>query len=402
MPDKKTIRDVDVSGKKVLLRVDFNVPFKPGTVEISNTNRITSSLPTIRYLLDHGAAIIICSHLGRPRGKAVRSLTLGPIGEKLSQFLDVPVGFCPSIDFCEIDLFTRDLKSGQVVLLENLRFHVGEEENEAGFSLLLSGLADIYVNDAFGAAHRAHASTQGVTRYLPSVAGLLLEEEIRSLRHVMLDPPRPFTAVLGGAKISDKINVVKRLDSMADTVLIGGGMAATFLKAQGFNVGLSLVEENFLLEAETLVSNRDTRISGLMLPSDVVVSKSFHSDVEHRICEVSDIKYDEMLLDIGPQTVKKYVNVLEKSASVFWNGPMGVFEWEQYSLGTKLVAEAISAGGRTSVIGGGSTVEAISKFGLEGRMTHISTGGGASLEFLEGKNLPGIESLTDFDNPECI
>lgn len=399
MPDKKTIRDVDVSGKKVLLRVDFNVPFKPGTVEISNTNRITSSLPTIRYLLDHGAAIIICSHLGRPDGKKVSSLTLGPISEKLTQFLDVPVNFCPSIDFCKIDLFVKDLKPGEVILLENLRFHPGEEENEAEFALWLSGLADIYVNDAFGAAHRAHASTQGVTKHLTSVAGLLLEEEIRSLRHVMFDPPRPFTAVLGGAKISDKIDVVTRLGSMADTVLIGGGMAATFLKSQGFNVGLSLVEDNFLSEAEALVARSSPPASGLMLPSDAVVSTAFHSEAEHRICEVSDIEPDEMFLDIGPQTAENYVRVLENSASVFWNGPMGVFEWEQYSHGTKLVAEATSVGARVSVIGGGSTVEAISKFGLEGRMTHISTGGGASLEFLGGKKLPGIESLTGFDNP---
>ena len=399
MPDKKTIRDVDVSGKKVLLRVDFNVPFKPGTVEISNTNRITSSLPTIRYLLDHGAAIIICSHLGRPDGKKVSSLTLGPIGEKLTQFLDVPVNFCPSIDFCKIDLFVKDLKPGEVILLENLRFHPGEEENEAEFALWLSGLADIYVNDAFGAAHRAHASTQGVTKHLTSVAGLLLEEEIRSLRHVMFDPPRPFTAVLGGAKISDKIDVVTRLGSMADTVLIGGGMAATFLKAQGFYVGLSLVEDNFLSEAEALVARSSPPASGLMFPSDAVVSTAFHPEAEHRICEVSDIEPDEMFLDIGPQTAENYVRVLENSAAVFWNGPMGVFEWEQYSHGTKLVAEATSVGARVSVIGGGSTVEAISKFGLEGRMTHISTGGGASLEFLGGKKLPGIESLTDFDNP---
>ncbi|MDP7627164.1 MAG: phosphoglycerate kinase [SAR202 cluster bacterium] len=397
MADKKTVRDIEVSGKRVLVRVDFNVPFKPGTDEISNANRIVASLPTIRYLLGRGASVVLCSHLGRPRGRSIPELSLRPIRGRLAQYLDMRISFSESTNFRRIQEDVSRITPGEVILLENMRFHPGEETNAPEFSKELSDLAEFYVNDAFGASHRAHASIQGITGFLPSVAGLLLEEEIRSLEKVLLDPLRPFVAVLGGAKVSDKINVVNNLSLTADKILIGGGMAATFLNSTGIFVGSSTVEEKFLEKAKKLLNNSPNTNVEIVLPVDVVVSAEFDSQSPYRTCPVSEIGEREMLLDIGPQTRDIYAKVLSDSSTVLWNGPMGVFEWDHYSEGTRLIANSIARDGIVSVIGGGSTVDAVSKFGLEARMTHISTGGGASLEFMEGKDLPGIVSLLDAD-----
>tara|TARA_Y100000815_G_scaffold183573_1_gene167295 strand:- start:1268 stop:2488 length:1221 start_codon:yes stop_codon:yes gene_type:complete len=395
--EKKTVRDIEVSGKRVLVRVDFNVPFKPGTDEISNANRIVASLPTIRYLLGRRASVVLCSHLGRPRGRSIPELSLRPIRGRLAQYLDMRISFSESTNFRRIQEDVSRITPGEVILLENMRFHPGEETNAPEFSKELSDLAEFYVNDAFGASHRAHASIQGITGFLPSVAGLLLEEEIRSLEKVLLDPLRPFVAVLGGAKVSEKINVVNNLSLTADKILIGGGMAATFLNSTGIFVGSSPVEENFLEKAKKLLNNSPNTNVEIVLPVDVVVSAEFDSQSPHRTCPVSEIGEREMLLDIGPQTRDIYAKVLSDSSTVLWNGPMGVFEWDHYSEGTRLIANSIARDGIVSVIGGGSTVDAVSKFGLEARMTHISTGGGASLEFMEGKDLPGIVSLLDAD-----
>jgi len=395
--EKKTVRDIEVSGKRVLVRVDFNVPFKPGTDEISNANRIVASLPTIRYLLGRRASVVLCSHLGRPRGRSIPELSLRPIRGRLAQYLDMRISFSESTDFRRIQEDVSRITPGEVILLENMRFHPGEETNAPEFSKELSDLAEFYVNDAFGASHRTHASIQGITGFLPSVAGLLLEEEIRSLEKVLLDPLRPFVAVLGGAKVSDKINVVNNLSLTADKILIGGGMAATFLNSTGIFVGSSPVEENFLEKAKKLLNNSPNTNVEIVLPVDVVVSAEFDSQSPYRTCPVSEIGEREMLLDIGPQTRDIYAKVLSDSSTVLWNGPMGVFEWDHYSEGTRLIANSIARDGIVSVIGGGSTVDAVSKFGLEARMTHISTGGGASLEFMEGKDLPGIVSLLDAD-----
>jgi len=395
--EKKTVRDIEVSGKRVLVRVDFNVPFKPGTDEISNANRIVASLPTIRYLLGRRASVVLCSHLGRPRGRSIPELSLRPIRGRLAQYLDMRISFSESTNFRRIQEDVSRITPGEVILLENMRFHPGEETNAPEFSKELSDLAEFYVNDAFGASHRAHASIQGITGFLPSVAGLLLEEEIRSLEKVLLDPLRPFVAVLGGAKVSDKINVVNNLSLTADKILIGGGMAATFLNSTGIFVGSSPVEENFLEKAKKLLNNSPNTNVEIVLPVDVVVSAEFDSQSPYRTCPVSEIGEREMLLDIGPQTRDIYAKVLSDSSTVLWNGPMGVFEWDHYSEGTRLIANSIARDGIVSVIGGGSTVDAVSKFGLEARMTHISTGGGASLEFMEGKDLPGIVSLLDAD-----
>ena len=397
MAEKKTVRDIEVSGKRVLVRVDFNVPFKPGTDEISNANRIVASLPTIRYLLGRRASVVLCSHLGRPRGRSIPELSLRPIRGRLAQYLDMRIAFSESTDFRRIQEDVSRITPGEVILLENMRFHPGEETNAPEFSKELSDLAEFYVNDAFGASHRAHASIQGITGFLPSVAGLLLEEEIRSLEKVLLDPLRPFVAVLGGAKVSEKINVVNNLSLTADKILIGGGMAATFLNSTGIFVGSSPVEENFLEKAKKLLNNSPNTNVEIVLPVDVVVSAEFDSQSPYRTCPVSEIGEREMLLDIGPQTRDIYAKVLSDSSTVLWNGPMGVFEWDHYSEGTRLIANSIARDGIVSVIGGGSTVDAVSKFGLEARMTHISTGGGASLEFMEGKDLPGIVSLLDAD-----
>ena len=388
----KTIRDISLSGKTVLVRVDFNVPFKLGTVEISNLNRIIESLPTIRYLIEQNAAIVLCSHLGRPNGLFDKDLSLINIVDKLQELLEYPIYFSPSLDFSEIKKDISKLRPKEIMLLENIRFYSEEESNDEAFSKKLASLADIFVNDAFGVSHRSHSSVSGITEWIPSVAGLLLEKEYISLSQIFKTHAHPVAVILGGAKVSDKINIVNRLIGVVDKIFIGGGMCATFLKVNELEVGKSFVEENFFCIARKLISS-----TKLFIPIDVVVADNFEDKSHNRICSVNDINPNEIIMDIGPRTRSLYIKGIEASKTIFWNGPMGVYEWENYSQGTREIAAKLSNDGFISVIGGGSTVDAISKFGYASRMTHISTGGGASLEFLEGKLLPGIEPLINKD-----
>ena len=388
----KTIRDIPLSGKKVLVRVDFNVPFKPGTNEISSLNRIIASLPTIRYLIEENASVVLCSHLGRPKGGFHKDLSLSLIIPKLQALLGTNVKFSSSLDFSDIKKDISELLPKEVMLLENLRFYPEEELNDKDFSKRLAGLADVFVNDAFGVSHRAHASVYGITNWIPSVSGLLLEKEYISLGQIFESHSHPVAIILGGSKVSDKINIVKRLVNVVDKIFVGGGMAATFLKAKGLEVGDSVVDDNFVDVVNKLESD------SLYIPVDVVVSDSFDDSGNIRICSVNDINVGEIIMDIGPKTIDLYIKKIEKSKTIFWNGPMGIYEWSNYSNGTRAIAKKVSEDKFVSVIGGGSTVDAISKFGYESLMTHISTGGGASLEFLEGQVLPGIKPLLKIDS----
>ena len=388
----KTIRDIPLSGKKVLVRVDFNVPFKPGTNEISSLNRIIASLPTIRYLIEENASVVLCSHLGRPKGGFHKDLSLSLIIPKLQALLGTNVKFSSSLDFSDIKKDISELLPKEVMLLENLRFYPEEELNDKDFSKRLAGLADVFVNDAFGVSHRAHASVYGITNWIPSVSGLLLEKEYISLGQIFESHSHPVAIILGGNKVSDKINIVKRLVNVVDKIFVGGGMAATFLKAKGLEVGDSVVDDNFVDVVNKLKSD------SLYIPVDVVVSGSFEDSGNIRICSVNDINVGEIIMDIGPKTIDLYIKKIEKSKTIFWNGPMGIYEWSNYSNGTRAIAKKVSEDKFVSVIGGGSTVDAISKFGYESLMTHISTGGGASLEFLEGQVLPGIKPLLKIDS----
>ena len=388
----KTIRDIPLSGKKVLVRVDFNVPFKPGTNEISSLNRIIASLPTIRYLIEENASVVLCSHLGRPKGGFHKDLSLSLIIPKLQALLGTNVKFSSSLDFSDIKKDISELLPKEVMLLENLRFYPEEELNDKDFSKRLAGLADVFVNDAFGVSHRAHASVYGITNWIPSVSGLLLEKEYISLGQIFESHSHPVAIILGGSKVSDKINIVKRLVNVVDKIFVGGGMAATFLKAKGLEVGDSVVDDNFVDVVNKLKSD------SLYIPVDVVVSGSFEDSGNIRICSVNDINVGEIIMDIGPKTIDLYIKKIEKSKTIFWNGPMGIYEWSNYSNGTRAIAKKVSEDKFVSVIGGGSTVDAISKFGYESLMTHISTGGGASLEFLEGQVLPGIKPLLKIDS----
>ena len=388
----KTIRDISLSGKTVLLRVDFNVPFNPRTSEIANLNRIVASLPTIRYLIEQNASVVLCSHLGRPKGAFDKDLSLINILGKLQDLLGYPVSFESSLDFSEIKKNISKLRPKEVMLLENIRFYSEEESNDEAFSKKLASLADIFVNDAFGVSHRPHSSVSGITEWVPSVAGLLLEKEYISLGQIFETHAHPVAVILGGAKVSDKINIVKRLVDVVDRIFIGGGMCATFLKANELEVGKSFVEEDFIDIAKELISS-----TALYVPIDVVVSDNFEDKSHNRICSVNDINPNEIIMDIGPKTRNLYIKGIDDSKTIFWNGPMGVYEWDDYSLGTREIAAKLANEDFISVIGGGSTVDAISKFGYGSRMTHISTGGGASLEFLEGKTLPGLEPLINKD-----
>ena len=383
----KTVRDIELSGKIVLVRVDFNVPFKPDTNEISSLNRIIASLPTIRYLIEENASVVLCSHLGRPKGVFRKDLSLNLVLPKLQALLGVNVKFSSSLDFSEIKKGISELLPKEVMLLENLRFYPEEELNDKDFSKKLANLADVFVNDAFGVSHRSHAAVYGITNWITSVSGLLLEKEYISLGQIFESHSHPVAIILGGGKVSDKINIVKRLLNVVDKIFVGGGMAATFLKSKGLQVGNSIVDDQFIGVVNKLVSD------SLYIPLDVVVSDRFEDSGNIRISSVNDIKADEMIMDIGPKTIDSYIKEIEKSKTIFWNGPMGVYEWNNYSKGTRAIAEKVSEDKFMSVIGGGSTVDAISKFGYESLMTHISTGGGASLEFLEGQLLPGIEPL---------
>ena len=390
MFDKKTIRDIDVNGKKVLVRVDFNVPLKD--TGVGDDTRIRAALPTIQYLLDNGAAVILCSHLGRPKGGPEAKYSLKPVADHLSGLLGKPVKFATDCIGPEAKNAAVGLVSGEVLVLENTRFHAEEEKNDPGMAEQLASLADLFVNDAFGTAHRAHASTEGVTHYLPGVAGFLLEKEIRYLGQAIANPKRPFVAIMGGAKISDKIGVIKNLLVKADAILIGGGMANTFFKAQGIAMADSLVEDDSLEIARELLTKSGGK---LHLPVDVVLADKFEAEAECKTIAAGNVPEGWRILDIGPETVKAYSEVITSAGTVVWNGPMGVFEFPKFAEGTFGVAKAVAASNAVSIIGGGESVAAIQQSGLADQITHISTGGGASLEMLEGLELPGVAALQD-------
>ncbi len=390
MFNKKTVRDIDVKGKKVLVRVDFNVPLKDGAV--SDDTRIRGALPTIQYLLDNGAAVILCSHLGRPKGVADPKYSLKPVAEYLQKLVPNKVYFA---DDCAGESAVKgaaDLKAGEILVLENTRYYAGEEKNDLGLAEKLASLADLYVNDAFGTAHRAHSSTEGVTHFKPGVAGFLLEKEIQYLSSAVEDPKRPFVAILGGAKISDKIGVIKNLLSKADKVLIGGGMANTFFAAKGINMADSLVQEEAIDTAKEILAAGSDK---LVLPVDMVIADAFDNNANKKVVDVADVENGWRVLDIGPKTVELYSKLVADAATVVWNGPMGVFEMPEFAKGTFAVAEAVADSNAISIIGGGDSVAAIQQSGLASKVTHISTGGGASLEMLEGIQLPGVAALED-------
>ncbi|ALC16553.1 phosphoglycerate kinase [Desulfuromonas soudanensis] len=395
MLDKMTVRDLELKGKRVFCRVDFNVPLN-AEGEIDDDTRIVAALPTLRYILEQGGRLVLASHLGRPKGAPEARYSLAPVAPHLQKLLGRPVLMAPDCIGPEVEKMVRALGNGEVLLLENVRFHAGETKNDPEFSRQLASLAEIYVNDAFGTAHRAHASTEGVARLLtPAVAGFLMEKEIRYLGQALAAPQHPFVAVLGGAKVTDKIPVIENLLDKVDILLIGGGMAYTFLKAQGFTIGNSLVEENRLALAHELFDKAKSAGVQLILPEDHVIASEFKSDAPHKVCSDIDIPEGWMGLDIGPRTAERYGRILKEAATVVWNGPMGVFEFDAFATGTLAIARALAESSALSIIGGGDSVSAVNKSGLEDRMTHISTGGGASLEFLEGKELPGILALTD-------
>ncbi|MGE5587705.1 MAG: phosphoglycerate kinase [Clostridia bacterium] len=391
---KATIRDVDVSGKRVLVRVDFNVPMDANR-EITDDTRIKAALPTIKYLIDRGAKVILASHLGRPKGKPADEFRMDPVARRLSELLGKPVR---KLDECvgdKVEASVAAMNGGDVVLLENLRFHAEEEANDEGFSRALAGLADLYVNDAFGTAHRAHASTAGVARFLPAVAGFLMEKEIDVMGKALADPERPFVAILGGAKVKDKVGVVRNLLDKVDTLMIGGGMAYTFLKAQGLEVGQSILEADKIDLAKELMEKAKARGVRFMLPSDVVVADRFAEDAKTRVVPVDRIPQDWQALDIGPETVAKFGREIAGARTVVWNGPMGVFEMKPFAEGTRGVAKALAESKAVTIVGGGDSAAALEEMGFADKVTHVSTGGGASLEFLEGKELPGVAVLKD-------
>ncbi len=395
MFNKKSLEDIEVQGKQVFCRVDFNVPINDNG-EISDDTRIQAALPTIHYLIEHGAKVILASHLGRPKGKPDPAFSLCPVATHLSQLLGQQVIMAPDCIGENIQLLAKQLNEGSIMLLENVRFHSGETDNDPTFAAQLATLGEIYVNDAFGTAHRAHASTEGVARLLrPAVAGFLMEKELQYLGGALAKPDRPFVAILGGAKVSDKITVIENLLSKVDTILIGGGMAYTFLKAQGFEVGQSLVEDDRIALAADLLDKAQKRGINFLLPTDHIVTEKFAADSPSIIAQNADFPATGMGLDIGPDTIKTYQQQINSAKTVVWNGPMGVFEFDKFAQGTFAIAEALAKSECLSIIGGGDSVAAVNKANLQDQMTHISTGGGASLEFLEGKDLPGVVALTD-------
>lgn len=392
--DKKTVRDLDVAGKKVLVRVDFNVPLNDKG-EITDDTRITASLPTIQYLLEQKAAVILMAHLGRPKGQVKPELSLAPVANHLGKLLGKKILFAPDCVGEAAQAAASKLKPGHILLLENLRFHKEEEKNDMEFAEKLASLADLYVNDGFGVSHRAHASVEGVTHFLPAVAGFLLEKEIQYVGQAVTNPLHPFVAIIGGAKVSDKIGVISNLLDKVDTLLIGGGMANTFLAAQGYKMGKSLVEEDKLDLAKELLAKAKKNKVNMLLPTDLVMAAAFAPDAEHVTEKVKNLNQAYMALDIGAETSKAYAEALADAKMIVWNGPMGVFEMDAFCKGTEAVAKAVAKSRATSIVGGGDSVAAIEKLGLAKRITHISTGGGASLEYLEGKVLPGVAALDD-------
>jgi phosphoglycerate kinase len=390
MFNKKSITDIDVKGKRVLVRVDYNVPIKDD--KVVDDTRIVAAMPTLEYLLNHGAAVILFSHLGRPKGGPDPKFSLRPVAAHLSGLLGKPVAFTDDCVGPLAEAAAKALKPGEILVLENTRFHPEEEKNDPELAKKMASLADIYVNDAFGSAHRAHASTEGVAHYLPAVAGFLMEKEIQYLGQVIANPKRPFIAILGGAKISDKIGVIRNLLTKADQILIGGGMANTFFKAQGYQVGDSLYEEEALDTASQLLKSGTTH---LHLPVDVVIGDKFDAEAERKIMVMASVPDGWRILDIGPDTVVNFGKTLAAAGTIVWNGPMGVFEFPRFAEGTIGIAKAVAASNAVSIVGGGDSVAAINQAGLADRITHISTGGGASLEMLEGLDLPGLVALQD-------
>ncbi len=396
MTAKKTIEDIDLARKAVLVRVDFNVPFAPGTTQISDESRIMASVPTIEYLRRRGCRVVLCSHVGRPGGKIVDELRLAPVSARLSEILGAPVAQADNCVGTGVRAMAAGLEPGGVLMLENTRFHPEEESNDPEFASQLAKLADVYVNDAFGAAHRAHASVEGVARHLPAVAGLLLARELDMLGRVLESPERPFAAIFGGAKVSDKLAALQRLSSRADTLIVGGGMAATFLAARGLEVGGSAVEEDMVGDAGRLVETAAAGGTELLLPVDVVVANEFSEGAAYRTVDTDSIPDGWMIMDVGPRTVEAFSAALAPAKTIVWNGPAGVFEWEAFSQGTKRIAAAVAGlRGATTIVGGGSTAEAVASLGLADKMSHVSTGGGASLDYLAGETLPGVTALMD-------
>ena len=395
--NKKTVEDIDVKGKRVLARCDFNVPLKDG--EITNDKRIVAALPTIKYLRDHGAKVILCSHLGRPKGEYKPEFSLAPVAAKLSEYLgqEVKLAEDPEVVGANAKAMAAELKDGDVMLLENVRYRKEETKNEEAFSKELASLADIFVNDAFGTAHRAHCSTTGVAAYLPAVCGFLIQKEIKFMGGALADPKRPLVAILGGAKVSDKIGVISNLLDKCDTIIIGGGMAYTFMKYLGHSVGTSLLEEDWIEKAGQMMTDAKKKGVKFLIPVDNKVGKEYDENTESKIVNSDEIPDGWMGLDIGPESQKLFTDAIKGAGTVIWNGPMGVSEWKNFEDGTVAVAKAVADSGAISIIGGGDSVAAVTKLGFADKMSHISTGGGASLEFLEGKELPGIAALQDKD-----
>lgn len=388
--NKKTVKDIDIKGKRVLMRVDFNVPMQDG--KVTDDKRIRASLPTIKYVLDQGASLILMSHLGRPKGGPDPEFSLRPAAEVLASLLGVPVKMAPNPVGPEVEKMAKELRPGEVLMLENTRFHPGEEKNDLELARQWAALADVYVNDAFGSAHRAHSSTEGVARFLPAVSGFLMEQELEYLGRAVSNPEHPYVAILGGAKISDKISVVETLLSQADKLIIGGGMANTFLAAKGYNMQDSLVEAASIEKAKSILEKSGDK---LILPVDAVIADKFDAEANTQVVDVDKIPTGWRMMDIGPKSIEAFKEVLRGAKLIVWNGPMGVFEMPKFAEGTFAIARMLADSGATTVIGGGDSASAVKKAGVAKQMTHVSTGGGASLEFLEGKELPGVAALMD-------
>jgi phosphoglycerate kinase (EC 2.7.2.3) len=391
--NKKSVKDIDVKGKRVFVRVDFNVPMKDG--QVTDDTRIRAALPTIQYLIDQGAKVILASHLGRPKGQVVEEMRLTAAGKRLSELLGTPVTKVDEAFGETVKAKIAEMKDGDVLLLENVRFYPGETKNDPELAKAFAELADIYVNDAFGSAHRAHASTEGIAHHLPAVSGFLMEKELKVLGGALENPQRPFTAIIGGAKVKDKIGVIENLLDKVDNLIIGGGLAYTFVKAKGYEIGKSLLEEDKIELAKSFMEKAKEKGVKFYMPVDAVVAKEFAEDAESKVVPIDQIPADWQALDIGSETRKLYRKVVSESKLVIWNGPMGVFEFDKFAEGTKAVAEALAESDAYTIIGGGDSAAAVDKFGLADRMDHVSTGGGASLEFMEGKVLPGVAALDD-------